>query len=236
MWTGFKIDEFMFEGKKATVICPKEPDKNGRWLMKTEWFTAFQNAEKALVEKGFHLTFLENTYRWCPEEDYHRRARFQEYVVEKYGLSKKCALVGMSAGGASSCIYAGMYPENVSALYLDAPVMNFLSCPMGLGNAHCTTQEQFHKYTGLSLIDLLNYRQHPIDQKEILLKHNMPIILVCGDSDEVVPYEENGKYLYDYYTENGGKIELILKPGCGHHPHGLDDPTPIVEFIEQYSN
>lgn len=236
MWTGFKIDEFLFEGQKATVICPKEPDKDGRWLMKAEWFTAFQNAEKALVEKGFYLTFLQNPCIWCSDEDYHRRARFQDFIVEKYNLAKKCTMVGMSAGGAISAKYAGMYPQNVSVLYLDAPVMNFLSCPMGLGMAECVTAEKFHNHTGISLSELLNYRQHPIDQKEIILKNNMPIILVCGDSDEVVPYEENGKVLYDYYTENGGTIKLILKPGCGHHPHGLDDPTPIVEFIEQYSN
>jgi len=236
MWTGFKIDEFVFEGKKAIVVIPKTPDKYRRWLMKAEYFTAFQNAEKSLVEKGFHLAFIENTNRWCPEEDYHRRARFQQLLIDKYNLAKKCTMVGMSAGGAISVKYAGMYPQNVSALYLDAPVMNFLSCPMGLGNAHCVTHEQFHKYTGISLAELLNYRQHPIDQKEILLKNDMPIILVCGDSDKDVPYEENGKYLYDYYTENNGKIKLIMKPGCDHHPHGLDDPTPIVEFIEQYSN
>ena len=29
----------------------------------------------------------------------------------------------------------------------------------------------------------------------------------------------------------GGKFELIAKEGVGHHPHSLDPPTPIVEFI-----
>jgi hypothetical protein len=24
---------------------------------------------------------------------------------------------------------------------------------------------------------------------------------------------------------------MIRKPGVGHHPHGLDDSTPIIEFI-----
>jgi len=31
----------------------------------------------------------------------------------------------------------------------------------------------------------------------------------------------------------GGEIELIAKSGIGHHPHGLEDSTPIVEFIER---
>jgi len=31
----------------------------------------------------------------------------------------------------------------------------------------------------------------------------------------------------------GSEIQLIAKPGIGHHPHGLEDSTPIVEFIER---
>jgi hypothetical protein len=39
----------------------------------------------------------------------------------------------------------------------------------------------------------------------------------------------------DRYRQLGGDITLIAKPGVGHHPHGLDDPTPIVEFIARHA-
>jgi hypothetical protein len=26
-------------------------------------------------------------------------------------------------------------------------------------------------------------------------------------------------------------VELIVKPGVGHHPHSLADPEPIVRYI-----
>ena len=29
----------------------------------------------------------------------------------------------------------------------------------------------------------------------------------------------------------GGNVELIIKPGCDHHPHSLEDPQPVVDFI-----
>jgi hypothetical protein len=51
----------------------------------------------------------------------------------------------------------------------------------------------------------------------------------------VVPYEENGKLLYDAYVRHGGGITQVVKPGCGHHPHGLEDLTPLVEFAETYA-
>jgi alpha-beta hydrolase superfamily lysophospholipase len=69
-----------------------------------------------------------------------------------------------------------------------------------------------------------------------LAEARLPIILVCGDSDKTVPYEENGKILYERYKEMGGTIELILKEGCDHHPHSLEDPTPIVNFILKYQH
>ena len=70
----------------------------------------------------------------------------------------------------------------------------------------------------------------------LLLKANLPIIMVYGDSDDIVPYHENGALLEKYYRENGGTIVTIGKAGCGHHPHGLEDNTPIIEFVEKYAN
>ncbi len=33
----------------------------------------------------------------------------------------------------------------------------------------------------------------------------------------------------------GGPIQVILKPKCGHHPHGLEDPKPVLDFIRCYT-
>lgn len=82
---------------------------------------------------------------------------------------------------------------------------------------------------------LICYREHPIDKMHILLENNIPVILVYGDSDNIVPYEENGALLEKYYRENNEIIVTIGKEGCGHHPHGLSDSTQIIEFVEKHS-
>ena len=38
-----------------------------------------------------------------------------------------------------------------------------------------------------------------------------------------------------YICSLKGDITLIPKPGVGHHPHGLEDSTPIIEFIDKHS-
>ena len=89
--------------------------------------------------------------------------------------------------------------------------------------------------TGLTLEKLISYRENPIDKMHLILKANIPVIMVYGDSDVIVPYDENGAIFEKYYRENGGIIEVIGKKGCGHHPHGLSDHTPLIEFAEKYA-
>ena len=93
---------------------------------------------------------------------------------------------------------------------------------------------EFVETTGLTLTDMINYRNHPYDKLPTIVAAGIPIFLVCGGADRVVPYAENGKALYDYVSANGGNITEIVKPDCDHHPHGLDDLSPLIEFAERY--
>lgn len=85
--------------------------------------------------------------------------------------------------------------------------------------------------------EALAYQFNPKDNREgcqKLADHGVGILLVCGDSDRVVPGDENWKPFKKLYESCGGSIELILKPGQDHHPHSLPDPTPIVEFVQRF--
>lgn len=235
VWHGYRRIDFEFEGKRAILVFPAKPNAIKNWMLKTEYFDGFPAFELEMLGRGWHLAYIENVTRWCLDEDLDRKARFAEYLSAEYGLYKKCLPVGMSCGGLIASKFAARYPECVSALYLDAPVLNLLSCPAGLGMAEDYMFPEFEKATGMSLSKLITYREHPIDKMHILLENNIPILTVYGDSDNVVPYCENGEILEKYYRENGGVIFTYGKKGCGHHPHGLSDNSPIVEFAEKYS-
>ena len=49
------------------------------------------------------------------------------------------------------------------------------------------------------------------------------------------PWKENAKIVKERYEAMGGPIELIQKPGIGHHPHGLEDPSPILDLIRKHT-
>lgn len=233
-YNGFRRIDFTFEGREALLIFPEHPNENKNWLLKTEYFDAFPDFQIQMLRRGWHLAYIKNITRWCLEEDLDLKKRFAEFLYTEYGLYEKCVPVGMSCGGLIGSKFAAKYPECVSALYLDAPVMNLLSCPAGLGIAENSLYQEFEKTTGMTISELICYREHPIDKMHLLLENKIPVIMVYGDSDTVVPYVENGALLEKYYKENGGVIEVYGKEGCGHHPHGLPDNTPIIEFVEKY--
>ena len=94
--------------------------------------------------------------------------------------------------------------------------------------------DEFKSATGMTLSELISYREHPLDKIPTIFNNNIPIVLVYGDTDDVVPYNENGMLLENYYKSKGGNILAIGKAKCGHHPHGLEDNSPIIDFITKY--
>lgn len=232
-WHGYELEEGEFEGHLTRIVFPKEA--RGRLAVKTEYWDAFPEAiELPLLEKGFHLCYIQNENRFGTKEDIDRKARFIRYVQMKYQLQSKCVPVGMSCGGIFAIKLAARYPELVSCLYLDAPVVNFMSWPCGFGIASDVPGEQSEILGALkmkNISELLSYREMPLDYLQTLIQHKIPVVMVTGDSDTTVPYCENGNLLEKAYKDAGIDIEIYVKPGGNHHPHGVEDPAKIVEFI-----
>ena len=232
-WFGFRRLDFKFEDRDAILVFPENP--NGHWMIKNEYFGAFPDTELALIRQGYTLTYLQNKNRWGTDADHNAKVRFADFLTENLGLRKRFVQVGMSCGGLIAVNFASRYPEYVSFLYLDAPVMNLLSCPMGFGCGSALDNgggwRELSEAYGFTMTDLINYREHPMDRLAVLTDNNLPCALVYGESDTVVPYTENGIHVVHHYHACNKPIFTYGKPGCGHHPHGMEDPAPLVRYI-----
>ena len=51
----------------------------------------------------------------------------------------------------------------------------------------------------------------------------------------MVPVAENTAIAQQRYLAMGGVFEVIHKAGVGHHPHSLEDPQPIVDFVVKHN-
>jgi alpha-beta hydrolase superfamily lysophospholipase len=75
------------------------------------------------------------------------------------------------------------------------------------------------------------WRGNPIDILAPIAQAKIPILHLVGDADDVVPVDENTDVLKQRYEALGGRVHVIVKKGVGHHPHGLTDPKPVLDYI-----
>jgi pimeloyl-ACP methyl ester carboxylesterase len=234
-WHGYKRHTFTIDGCTAWVVEPKAALPGRPWSWCMEFPDAFTErcAAPQLLAAGFHHVHIKvgNTFG-SPSAMKHFVA-FHAALVEK-GLAPKAALIGISRGGLYAYRFASEYPDKVAVIYGDAPVCDFRSWPGGKGRGKGSPQdwaELMRLYEFPTEADAMSWLGNPVDVVSTLFDAGIPLIHVVGDDDEVVPVEENTAVIAARYRALGGTISVIHKPGVGHHPHGLDDPTPVVRFI-----
>lgn len=232
-WEGYERRDFKLDGHECILIVPKKAHPGNPWVWRAEFFGAFDYADRALLEKGWHIAYMMISDMYGCPESVRLMEMFYKYMTEICGLNTRADLFGFSRGGLYSVNYTVKNPQTISTLYLDAPVLNVTSWPGGYGASERYPKEWEECKAVYHLTDetALSFRGNPIDKMEELLKANVKIIMVAGAVDSVVPYQENGAKLATYYQENNGEIQVIVKPDCDHHPHSLKNPDPIVSYI-----
>lgn len=232
-WHGGERHDFTCEGRAAILVCPAQPAAGRPWIWRMEFFGHEPQADAALLVKGWHVAYLDvqNLYGGPPALD--AMDAFYRRMTAGRGLAGKVVLEGFSRGGLFSLNWAARNPARVSSIYNDAPVCDFRSWPLGSGKGKHSPDDwaRLLKSYGLSDEEARTGAQSPVNHLEPLAKARIPLLHVVGDADEVVPYGENTGLLEKKYTQLGGEIKVIHKPGVKHHPHSLKDPAPIVEFI-----
>jgi pimeloyl-ACP methyl ester carboxylesterase len=154
-------------------------------------------------------------------------------LTETFGLATQCVLEGFSRGALFALNWAALNPQFVACLYLDAPVCDFKSWPGGRGKGKGSVDDwqRLKQVYGFTDDEALAYTFNPVDNLAPIAAAGIPIIAVYGEADVDLPPEENILLLQTRYQALGGDITLIAKPGIGHHPHSLADPTPLSTFI-----
>ena len=236
-WNGFERLDFVIEGRKALLIVPPQADVGRPWIWRTEFFGHEPQADIALVGKGFHIAYVDVQNLYGAPKALDAMDKFYDYVTREYKLMPRVALEGFSRGGLFALNWAARHPTRVTCLYNDAPVCDFKSWPGGKGKGKGSPGDwkRCLEAYGLTEDEALAYNLNPVDNLAPLALHKVPLLHVCGDADDVVPFEENTKLLETRYKALGGPITVIAKPGIGHHPHSLKDPKPIVDFVYNHT-
>jgi pimeloyl-ACP methyl ester carboxylesterase len=232
-WNGFKKLDFVVADRPCLLVQPAKAAEGHPWIWRTEFFGHEPQGDLALLAAGWHVAYIKVSDMYGAPAALELMAKFEDALVAQYGLSKRAVLEGFSRGGLYAVNYAAAHPDRVAGLYLDAPVLDLRSWPGGKGKGKGSPDcwKQALAIYGLTEDSAAAFKGNPIDKAEIVAKAHIPVIAVCGDADDVVPYLENTAIFKQRFEAAGGKIDVILKPGVNHHPHSLKDPKPIVDFL-----
>lgn len=237
-WNGFRRHDFEIAGHPVSVVAPAAPASGRPWVWHGEFFGHQPAPDIALLGRGFHIVSLQiHDMLGCPAAVAIWNQCHAE-LTTRHRLHPKPALVGLSRGGLYCYNWAIANPGKVSCIYADAAVCDFKSWPGGKGKGKGDPGNWALVLKLWNFPDetaALAYQGNPVDSLAPLAQHRVPLLHVFGDADDVVPWEENTGLVASRYEALGGPITLIRKPGVGHHPHGLDDPAPIVEFIARHA-
>ena len=229
-YAGAKRYTFKFEGYKAYFDEPvaAKPGRQWMWCMKWPGAYAEFTGQEDGVRRGYYYVYLDDI-DWMSPKGVEIAKRFHDFLVGKLGFAAKANLIGMSWGGFYSTRYAAAHPEDVARIYLDAPLMNFDGFRLHEWPA---ARKAWGESEGG---EWTKDPRMPINLADKIAKAKIPVLLLYGGADTVVPPDKNCEIFIPRFKAAGGNIKVFKRNMYGHHPHGFQGAAnvgAIVDFFE----
>jgi pimeloyl-ACP methyl ester carboxylesterase len=206
------------EGHRAFVFLPEESKRSSPqpWVFYAPTLPAYPDeAERWMHEQflnaGVAVAGIDVGEAYGSPESHRTFEKLFNALISDLGFSKKACCFGRSRGGLWVSSWAIAHPDKVSGIIGIYPVFDFRTYPKleKAAPAYGLTPEQLG-----AQLETLN----PISRVEVLAKAKIPVVLIHGDQDKVVPLEENSAEFKRRYEKVGAGdlVELIVAPGQGH--------------------
>lgn len=231
-------ESFRIDGHPAFILWPEEslrkqpqpwvfyaptlpdyPDENEKWMH--EQFLA-----AGVAVAGIDVGEAYGSPESCAVFD-----KLYDELTERRGFAQRPCLLGRSRGGLWVTSWACSHPDRFSGLAGIYPVFDFRTYP-GLEKAaaayELTTDELTRR----------NNELNPIQKMVALARARLPVFIIHGDQDTVVPLAENSATFAATYHAAGADdaLELIVASGQGHNMwEGFFRCQPLVDFVVKHA-
>ncbi|MEM6568085.1 MAG: GDSL-type esterase/lipase family protein [Planctomycetota bacterium] len=241
-WNGYRRVDMEIAGRAARLVLPEHAAPGKPWVWRARFPDFHADSDLILLERGFHVAHVDTGGMFGGPRSMAVWDAFYDRLRKEHGLSEHVALEGVSRGGLFVFRWAALHPERVACIYVDTPVCDITSWPLGQGRGrgHAATWEQLLGELELTEEDALAYEFDPVDLLEPIAAADVPILGIISLNDRIVPPEENAYVLAKRYRELGGDVQLIeveegTKASNGHH---FEHPDPLrpADFIERHAS
>jgi len=226
-------ESFLVDGRPAFIMWPEESKrtKPQPWIFYAPTLPPYPDqAEKWMHEKflaaGVAVAGIDVGEAYGSPEGRKGFDAFYKEATERRGLAAKPCLLGRSRGGLWMSSWGADNADKVAGLAGIYPVYDFRTYP-GLDS----TAPAY----GVTVAELTerNKEFNPIERVVNLAKAKVPVFIIHGDMDTVVPLKENSAELLERYRSVGEEklVELVVAEGQGHNFwEGFFQCQPLVDF------
>ena len=212
-------ESFLVAGRPAFVMLPpaEKRTKPQPWIMYAPTLPPYPDAaEKWMHEKfldaGIAVAGIDIGEAYGSPKGREQFTALYDELTKNRGYATKCCLLGRSRGGLWVTSWASDHPEKVAGLAGIYPVFDFRTYPSiarAAGAYGMTAAELEAKASELN----------PIERVPILAKAKIPVFIIHGDDDKVVPLKENSQTFVEHYKAAGAedKAQLVVAKGQGHN-------------------
>lgn len=221
---------FSVQGCTAFVIPPAEATAPVPWVWYAPTLANLPGPEEGWMLERFGAAGLAVAGIDVGESYGSPRGRalftaFYQELTQEGGMAKKPCLLARSRGGLMLYNWAADHPKKVGGIAGIYPVCNVRSYP-GIERA-CGAYDMAAEELEACLGE-----NSPLDRLAPLARAGVPIFHIHGNSDGVVPLENNSAVLAERYEALGGDMTLQVVEGGGHTMwEGWFRCAELVEFV-----
>lgn len=232
-------ESFLIDGHAAFILLPPEPLRKSPqpWIHYAPTLPAYPDShEKWMHEQflaaGIAVAGIDAGEAYGSPEGQRLMTALHNELTQNRDFAPKPCLLGRSRGGLWASSWAIANPDKVAGIAGIYPVFDLQTYP-GLERAAAAyglTPDQLK-----SQLSSLN----PISKIDTIAKARIPVFIIHGDDDKVVPLKENSARLAERYRQAGaeGCVELLVINGQGHNFwEGFFRCQPLVDFIIQHAS
>ena len=225
---------FEFEERAAFILQPPEHRRRTPqpWVFYAPTLPAYPDTHeewmhRKFLEAGVAVAGIDVGEAYGSPSSRVTFDRFYTHVTQRRGLALKPCLLGRSRGGLWVTSWACDHPERFSGLAGIYPVMDFRTYP-GIEKAAAAY--------GMSVSTLEQKLEelNPIARTATIAQAGLPVFIIHGDKDKVVPLTPNSAALVEQYRQANAAdvIELKVAKDQGHNFwEGFFRCQELVDFV-----
>jgi len=226
-------ETFVVEGRPSFVLLPgaEKQQTPQPWIMYAPTLPAYPDShEKWMHEQflaaGVAVAGIDVGEAYGSPQGQKWMSALYKRLTENRGFATKPCLLGRSRGGLWVSSWAIANPDQVAGIAGIYPVFDLRTYP-GLTKAasafDMTPQE----------LELSLDQHNPVARLDTLAEAKIPVCIIHGDADKVVPLKENSMTLLERYEAANASdaVTLIVARDQGHNFwHGFFHCQELVDF------